>query len=107
MNASDEQQRAVHSRDSLAIPVFLLALALLLMTAFQLSDLLHNRDMLRQRLSELDKPLQESARIKAQVEAVARGAAQLAQQGNSNAQAILDQLRQAGITVNPNSPPSQ
>ncbi|MCU0922214.1 MAG: hypothetical protein MUF16_18110 [Burkholderiaceae bacterium] len=96
--------QTLSSRDALAIPVFLLVLALLLMTAFQLSDLLRDRTVLQQRLSELDKPLQEAAKVKGQVEAVARGVALLAQQGNAGAQAIVEQLRQAGITVNPNAP---
>jgi hypothetical protein len=44
--------------------------------------------------------VQQSLKVRQQLDGVARGIARLAEEGDANAQAIIDDLRRQGITVN-------
>ena len=101
--SSDSHQQ--RSGAPLWIPLSLLVVTFLVMVAFQTTQLLRERDNLTQLMANLEVPLEQAQRVRQQLDAIARGTAQLAAAGNVNAQSILDQLQRQGITINPK--PSQ
>jgi hypothetical protein len=84
----------------LIFPVSLIAFVVFIMLAFQTSQLLRERDALHAAKTQQDKPLVDSQKVQAQLDALALGTKKLADQGNKDAQAIIDRMKQAGITVN-------
>lgn len=88
----------------LIFPVSLTAFVVFIMLAFQTSQLLRERDGLYAAKTQQDKPLQDSQKVQAQLDALATGTKKLADHGNKNAQAIIEKMKQAGITVNAPQP---
>lgn len=84
---------------SLFLPVLLIALSLLAMTGFQTWQLLQQQANLETLRVNQEPAVQESQRIRAQLQAISRGTADLAKQGNENAQFVIDELAKQGITV--------
>ncbi len=84
----------------LIFPVSLISFVVFIMLAFQTSQLLRERDALHFAKAQQDKPLEESQKVQAQVNALAVGTKKLADQGNKGAAAIIDRMKQAGVTVN-------
>jgi F0F1-type ATP synthase membrane subunit b/b' len=82
------------------VPLALVVLALLLMTGFQGVQLVRERELLRERITLQEQPIEEAKKLRAQLEAVAKSTAELAKQGNVNAQRIIEQLRGVGVTIN-------
>ena len=95
--------RAAAKRSTVFVPLLLVVIALVVMTGFQTIQLNRERDVLKQRLTLQEEPLKESQNVRDQLQSVATNTAKLAQQGNANAQRIIDQLQKAGITVNTES----
>lgn len=94
------------SRHSVFFPILLLASSLALMTGFQSMQLMREGETLQQRQAQQKGLLEEATKVRQQLEAVAQGTALLAREGNNNARQLLEQLRKAGITVNPDAAPS-
>ena len=95
--------RPAAKRATVFVPVLLVVIALAVMTGFQTIQLNRERDVLKQRLTLQEEPLKESQNVREQLQSVATSTAELAEQGNPNAQQIIDQLQKAGITVNTES----
>ena len=70
------------------------------MAGFQTIQLKRERDVLNERHTLQEEPLKESQSVREQLQSVATSTAELAKNGNDNAQRIIDQLGKAGITVN-------
>jgi hypothetical protein len=79
----------------------ILAFVVFLSTTYQTSQILRDREGLRQALTQQDQPLQSLARVQTQLDALAVGTLKLSQKGDKNAQAIIDRMKQLGITVHP------
>ena len=88
------------------LPVLLLSLAILGSFTFQSVILFGDHSSLNAAYAQQDKPLQDVEKIRTQVSALATGTLKLAQQGDKNAQVIIDQLKKAGIKV-VDQPPGQ
>ena len=102
--ASDQSHTgADNQRHSMFVPLLLVVLALLLMTGFQTIQLSREHELLNSRLQFQTGPLEESRKIREQLQAVATSTARLADNGNENAQRIIDQLQKAGIQIDPDS----
>ncbi len=86
------------------VPLLILALAFAAWTAFQTVQLIRERGALETTRNGQDATIEQAQRMRAQLDSIARGTAQLAQQGNPNASLIIEELRKRGITVNPNAP---
>jgi len=89
------------STSQILFPLSLLALVIFLSTAFQTVQVFRDRSVLHQVKTQQDKPLEDARRVQAQLEALAVGTLKLADQGDKNAQAIIDKLKQLGISVTP------
>lgn len=79
------------------LPMSLTAFVLFGFLAFQASQIFLERQSLNQARSQQDKPLEETRKIQAQFSALAIGTKKLAENGDKNAAAIVNRLKQAGI----------
>lgn len=86
---------------STLLPVGLLALVVFISIAFQTTQVFRDRSMLHQIKAQQDKPLEEARRVNVQLTALAQGTLKLAQQGDKNAQGIIDRLKKAGVNIEP------
>ncbi len=81
----------------------LLSFVVLMFLAFQTTQVMRERGVLRQAYAQQDKPVDEAQKLQAQLAGLATGTAKLAQEGNKNAQAIVARLKEMGITIAPPS----
>src|SRR5258708_29376045 len=88
--------------DRLQIPLLLLAIAFFLMVGFQTVQLVRERGNLYEIQLGQETTVQESLKLRQQMESLASKTAQLADGGNAGAKAIIEELRRLGITVKPN-----
>jgi hypothetical protein len=71
--------------------------------AFQTFQLVRERGNLEQVKANQEKPFQESAKARAQIDSINADTARLAAQGNANAQFVIAELQKRGITIDPNA----
>jgi len=93
----------------LLLPVSLVAFVLALMLAFQFTQILLERDAIKQAMTQQDKPLDDAKKVGTQLNALAMGTKKLADKGDKSAKAIIDRMKKMGISVGeppPASPPS-
>jgi|GEM_PF-731503 len=81
----------------LLTPMIFMALTLLILFCFQMSQILHDRDSLNQSISQQEPSIQEAQKINAQFGGLVMGTRRLAEQGNKGAAALVDQLKQIGV----------
>jgi hypothetical protein len=81
--------------------VALLALGFFLLLAFQAVELIREGSAIRQIRAAQEQNVQEGLRLRAQLNAVAGKTAALADAGDANAKAIIDEMRKLGISVKP------
>lgn len=87
---------------TLPLALVLLAATVAASTGYSLWQALEDRNSLRQAMVNLEAPHQQAARLRGQVEGIAKQVARLAEQGNPNAREIVEGLRRQGIVINPN-----
>lgn len=85
----------------LQIPLAILAAALFLMVGFQTWQLIRERDNLSELRGTQQPTMDQSLKLRQQLESLAGKTAQLAADGDQGARAIVDDLRRQGITVKP------
>ena len=88
------------SSRSLVLSVVLVIVAVLLMLGFQTMTLWQEREALTVRYAKQEPALQQSQKMRAQLDSIARKTADLADQGNTNAALLVKTLQQRGITIN-------
>lgn len=91
---SDEARR-------LLAPVLILAVALFTMVGVRSVELFQQHDSLVALRGSQESAIAEAQKIRQQLSALAEKTAQLANAGDTNARAIVEQLRRQGITINP------
>lgn len=84
----------------LVVPVCLVVIAFVVWTGFQTSQLMRERVTLKAILASQEAPVQEAAKLRAQLDTIARGTQELANQGNQNAKTVVAELQKRGITIN-------
>ena len=88
---------------SLETAVLLLMLALLIWGGFQATQLFKERQNLKQAFEKQEQLVDNGKKMRTQLDAIAAGTKRLADQGNANAQMIVQQLAKNGININPNA----
>jgi hypothetical protein len=83
------------------VPLAILLAAVLAWSAFQASSLYAERDTLRVLQFRQEEQVQTSMKVRAQLDAIARDMALLAERGNPSARLMVDELRKRGVTINP------
>lgn len=97
------RQAASSARDTGAspfVPLLLLALAVVGSFAFATSQLIAERNRLDQTLAAQQASVDASGRVRVAMDSLATQTRRLADAGNPNARAIVDQLARLGITIN-------
>jgi hypothetical protein len=102
-----EEQRALWSVGSLFVPLLLVVVTLVVWSGFQTVQLIRERANLRTLKANQEAPVQESLKLRAQLDSIAKRTAELAAQGNAGATTIVEALAKRGITINPNAPPAK
>ena len=85
------------TRASLALAF--VVLSWFIWVAFQTTQLTRDRYRLNELRAGQDAPVQEAAKIRAQLEGIAGDTAKLAAQGHAGAQAIMAELQKRGIRI--------
>ncbi len=102
-----EEPRALWGVGSLFVPFSLIAMALLVWTGFQTIQLTRERTNLRTFKANQESPVQESLKLRAQLDSIAKRTAELAAQGNAGATTIVEALAKRGITINTSAVPAK
>lgn len=84
----------------LELPLCVVVVAFILMLGFQTNQLVMEQQALQQSWDNQTKAHAEAVKLRGQFEAIASGAAKLADSGNQNASAIVAALNKAGVTIN-------
>jgi hypothetical protein len=100
-----DSAKGITAGPSLLLPVALVVLASVVWAGFQTIQLVRERETLRTIRANQENPVQEATKLRTQLDSIARGTAELANQGNPNAKTIISELQKRGITVNLNNPP--
>ncbi len=86
------------------VPLLLLATAFLVAGGFQAVQSFAERRELQVAKANQEKILQQATKLRAQLEAIAKGTLDLAGKGNANAAAVVQELARRGININPKAP---
>ena len=107
MDENVEMPSQLHEERTYFIPVLLIAIALLSWTTFQTIQLVKERTYVKAILTNQSQTVNQAEKLRAQLDSVARGTLQLANQGNPSAKLIVEELRKRGVTINPDNPPAK
>jgi hypothetical protein len=83
------------------LPFLIVLLVLIGWFAFQSVQLFEERGALSASREAQEPQVQNSSKLRASLDAMARETARLAKQGNANARLLIDELQKRGVTVNP------
>jgi hypothetical protein len=86
------------------IPVTLIGLVLFLTLAFQMVQVMRDRDTLRAVYEQQNQPLTNGRKLGSQLSNLAIGTKKLAEGGDKYATAIVTRLQQMGISIDANAP---
>lgn len=86
------------------LPLILILVALLVWFGFQSFQLLSERSNLVSLQTSLEGALQESQKMRAQLETLVSKTAELAQQGNPSAKKVIEELEKRGIPISASAP---
>lgn len=81
------------------LPLILTIASLLVWFGFQTVQLVVERGNLRLVKGNLEAPVQESQKVRAQLEALINKTSELAKQGNANAKTVIEELEKRGIPI--------
>jgi hypothetical protein len=85
------------------LPLVLLAVAFLAWTVFQTVELATDRSALSQEHTQQTSAVAQAVKIRQAADSLATKTKALADSGNPNAQLVMSELNQRGVTVNPNA----
>lgn len=89
---------AVERRPS-RLPLILTIVSLLVWFGFQTVQLVVERGNLSLVKGNLEAPMQESQKVRAQLEALINKTSELAKQGNANAKSVIEELERRGLPI--------
>ena len=92
------------SPTKLLLPTLLIGVALASVLTFQLTEIQGQQKNITATLAEQSNALETVRKINSQLEALVVGTSRLAQNGNPHAQTLVNQLREAGITIKEEAP---
>ncbi|MDR3448325.1 MAG: hypothetical protein P4M15_00990 [Alphaproteobacteria bacterium] len=80
-------------------PLSLLSFVVLIMLAFQTHAMVNDHDALSKAKADQVSQLEQTEKVKTQVNALAVGTLKLSEKGNKDAQTIIAEMKKAGIQV--------
>lgn len=90
-------------RRTLFLPALLLATAFLSQTVLQVIQLGRENSQLRAKYDSQEQAMEDSRKVRAQLDVIARETKKLALAGNGNAQLIVARLERQGVSINPSA----
>ncbi len=87
------------------LPIALVTLSLFTWIAFQTVMLFKERTTLQSVRQNQEKTVQDSIKLRNQLDSIAKGTAALARSGNAGAKTIVEELRKRGVTIKEDAPP--
>jgi hypothetical protein len=100
----DEMESRTSAR-SVFWPLLIFGVATASWSGFQAHQLVQEHDALKKLHANQEALVQNSIKLRAQLDGIAADTQRLADAGNANAQLIVNELRRRGVTINPDSPP--
>ena len=82
------------------LPLLLISLALLFWSVFQTVQLVSESKAMKEAIGNQETLMQNATKLRASLDAIAGQTKKLAEQGNPNAQLLVDELKKRGITIN-------
>jgi hypothetical protein len=94
--------KAAAGAERLFLPLGLLVLGFVLMVGFQTVQLIRERGNLFELQLAQEPTVQEAAKLRQQLDSLAKKTAALADSGNLSAKAVVEEMRRQGITIKAN-----
>jgi len=94
-------------RSGSALPLILTIVSVLIWFAFQTVQLVLERNNLTALTANLETPMQESQKMQTQLQSLVTKTAELANQGNAGARAVVEELEKRGIPIRGTAQPSK
>jgi hypothetical protein len=94
-------------RPAWRLPLILMMISLLIWFGFQTVQFVLERKSLVSATGNLREAMQESQKVRAQLEALITKTAEFARQGNPSAKRAVEELEQKGIPIQPEPRPSK
>jgi Tfp pilus assembly protein PilO len=86
-----------------SLPLLFVIIALIVWSAFQTTQFYKERQNLKTAYASQEQVVANAKKMRAQLDTIAAGTKRLADQGNANAQLIVQQLAKNGININPDA----
>jgi len=90
-----------------SLPLTLTIVSLLIWFGFQTIELFVERNNLRSFKQNLEAAMQEAQKVRTQFESLITKTVELANKGNANAKAAVDELEKRGIPIKSAAPPAK
>lgn len=98
-NARSASGAGLPAQQSLFLPMLLASLALVGWLGFQTMQLVNEREALQAAYASQQQTVDNAAKLRASLDALAADTQRLADSGNPNAKLLVDELRKRGITI--------
>lgn len=86
-------------------PLLIICVATASWSGFQSYQLVHEHDALKKLHANQEALVQNAVKLRTQLDGIAGDTQRLANAGNANAQALVNELRRRGVTINAETPP--
>jgi hypothetical protein len=83
------------------LPVILIVVSFFGLMAFETGYAIHDREALSEQRRSQEPAVQESTKLRQQLETLAGKTAQLAAEGDESAKSVVDQMKRQGIALTP------
>ena len=105
--APDREDRVGREGRGPFVPILLIVVSMVAWSGFQATQLIRERRDLVTLRSNQEPVVEQSTRIRNQLDSIARRLADLSGQGNAGARVLVEELGKRGVTINPNAPVAQ
>ena len=102
---NEMESLAPASARSVFWPLLIFGVATASWSGFQAIQLVQEHAALKTLHANQEALVQNSVKLRAQLDGIAGDTQRLANAGNASAQVIVNELRRRGVTINPDSPP--
>ena len=102
MNSDEPRSRREHLSPWFAVT--LLTFTLVAWFAFQTYHLARERTALQTAKAAQEPTIEQAQKLRAQLDVISKRTLELAQQGNTGAAFIVEELARRGVTINPSPP---
>lgn len=88
-------------RSGLPLPLILVVLSLFVLMAFETGQAIRDRSALADLRRSQEPSMQQSVKLRQQLQTLASKTAELAAAGDAGAKSVIDQMKRLGVTLSP------